>query len=301
MALSACNTTVDDRGRELVQHGTAAFPVACYDDDLGKEPVPWHWHDEWEAAVITQGTALVTAGNEKYVIGPGDGFFINAGVLHGGWDLDLSGCRLHSLVFHPRLVGGSLDSVFYQSYVLALLDSRSPESIFLSHDIPWQQDALRAIARAWQFCADEPRGYEFMVRAALSELVFLVHRNLPALTHRSGSKAIRSAERIKTMLQYIHDNYANEMTVSLIAQSAAISESECLRCFRGTVGTTPIQYVKQYRIQKAAHLLTTTQEHVTDIAAQCGFQDISYFTKSFREQKGCVPTEYRVRQTSGKS
>ena len=44
MALSACNTETDSAGRELTVHGTAAFPIACYHDDLEAAPVPWHWH-----------------------------------------------------------------------------------------------------------------------------------------------------------------------------------------------------------------------------------------------------------------
>lgn len=53
MALSLCRTTVDDSARELMEHGTAAFPIACYHDDLQAEPVPWHWHEElryWSSA-----------------------------------------------------------------------------------------------------------------------------------------------------------------------------------------------------------------------------------------------------------
>ena len=72
-----------------------------------------------------------------------------------------------------------------------------------------------------------------------------------------------------------------------------MSESECLRCFRAMLGTTPIQYVKQLRIQKAAELLLSTGRRVADIAAQCGFQDASYFTRTFREHRGCSPAEYR--------
>ena len=48
MALSLCRTTMDDSARELMEHGTAAFPIACYHDDLQAEPVPWHWHEELE-------------------------------------------------------------------------------------------------------------------------------------------------------------------------------------------------------------------------------------------------------------
>ena len=51
--------------------------------------------------------------------------------------------------------------------------------------------------------------------------------------------------------------------------------------------------MKQYRIQQAARLLAETREKVSEIAERCGFQDMSYFTRAFREEKGCVPTQYR--------
>ena len=55
MALSACNTETDSAGRELTVHGTAAFPIACYHDDLEAAPVPWHWHEELELLIASEG------------------------------------------------------------------------------------------------------------------------------------------------------------------------------------------------------------------------------------------------------
>ena len=75
MALSPCNTTVDQTNRELVEHGTSIFPFACYHDDLSKGEVPWHWHDEWEAVVVSEGVCTIAAGKEKYLIHQGEGFF----------------------------------------------------------------------------------------------------------------------------------------------------------------------------------------------------------------------------------
>ena len=122
MALAECNTTVDKTGRELLAHGTIAFPIACYHDDFRICDVPWHWHEEWEAVFITQGNCLVAAGSQKFRLQAGEGFFIHSGALHGCWDTETSGCRFHSLVFHPRLIGGSLDSIFHQQFVQPLLD-----------------------------------------------------------------------------------------------------------------------------------------------------------------------------------
>ena len=292
MALGICNNPVDSQGKELVEHGTPAFPIACYDDDWSMEMLPWHWHEEWEAAVITEGSAVVAIGNEKRVLHAGEGFFANSSILHSCWNADTGVCRFHSLVFHPRLIGGSPDSVFHRHYVRPLLEHPALESIFLSPDIPWQKAALEALCAAWEQCVLEPEGYEFHVRAALSEMIFLLCRSMP-VPRETDSRSSRNADRIKTMLSFIHDHFNQELTTADIAASASVSESECLRCFRKTIGTTPIQYVKQYRIQQAANLLRTTNARVADIAAECGFQDMSYFTKSFRERMGSVPTQYR--------
>ena len=125
MALSACNTETDSAGRELTVHGTAAFPIACYHDDLEAAPVPWHWHEELELLIASEGGVLAAAAGEKYTLAEGDGLFINAGVLHADWPLAVGRCRLHSVVFHPRLVGGSPDSVFWQKYLQPLLTTSS--------------------------------------------------------------------------------------------------------------------------------------------------------------------------------
>lgn len=293
MALSICNTMVDSRGRELLQHGTAAFPVACYHDDLWENPVPWHWHEEFEAVVISRGSCTVAVGKEKFTLGEGEGFFVNSGVLHGCWNLGDTGCRFHSLVFHPRLVGGSTDSVFFRDYVEPLVQDPVMEGLRLTPEEPWQKAALESIENAWQACQGEPRGYPFLVRENLSRVVLEMRDNLPRQSVLPDARARRDARRMKQMLSFIHNFYGQPMDTAAIAASAAISESECLRCFHTVIGTTPIQYLRSYRLRQAQQLLTGTTAHIADIAVQCGFQDVSYFTKIFRQSLGCTPSEYR--------
>ena len=255
MAISPCSSAVDEKGRELVVHGTVLFPIAIYDDDLLNNPVPWHWHEELEAGYITEGEIEVAVGSEKRILKPGDGFFVNTEVLHGAWASCSSSCRLESIVFHPRLVGGGLDSIFWQKYMEPLLTHPTLKCIVFDSSAPWHQTAIDAIETAWQSCYKEEPGYEFTIRAALSQLIYLLCSNLSATQTAPSPQSLRNAERIKTMLQYIHDHYADEITLTQISKHAMVSESECLRCFQKNIGTSPIQYVKQYRIQKAAALL----------------------------------------------
>lgn len=158
MALSLCRTTVDDSARELMEHGTAAFPIACYHDDLQAEPVPWHWHEELEVLVVSEGMILATAGGEKFRLEKGEGLFINAGVLHGDWPLNAGSCRLHRMVFHPRLVGGNPDSVFWQKYLQPLLTDPSRPCAVLRPTVDWQHEAIEDMERAFRAVVNEIPG-----------------------------------------------------------------------------------------------------------------------------------------------
>lgn len=299
MALSACIPNVDPHGRELVAHGTPLFPVACYADDLEADTVLWHWHEELEVIRVAEGRIAVNAEGGGWTLEAGEGCFITAGALHEARRSGEGPGRLHSLVFHPRLVGGSLESVFWQGYLQPLLSDASSRFVRLSGEVPWQGEALEAVEAAWRACAEEPPGFEFAVREGLSRVVALLMAHRPPAREGPSEKALRDGERIRAMLRYIQEHYGEELTVAAIARSAAVSQSECLRCFKSTIGATPIQYVKQLRIQRAAELLASTGEKIADIGAACGFQEMSYFARTFRALKGRTPSQYRAERAGG--
>lgn len=177
MAVSPCISKADPRGRELVRHGTVLFPAACYHDDLTRDAIPWHWHTELEAGIVTEGAAVVAAGTERLVLERGMGFFITSGVLHTVLTRGGPECRLHSAVFHPRLVGSGADSIFWQNYIQPLLAEDAPKCVLLDGGEPWHSEALRAIAAAWDACAEELPGYDLRMRENLSQLAFLLCRH----------------------------------------------------------------------------------------------------------------------------
>ena len=294
MALSICAPiTTDAKGREMVEHGTALFPVACYHDDLNQSEVLWHWHEELEVFVVEKGTARVSVNSTDYLVEQGEGIFINTGVLHGVWQNGEEPCCLRSIVFHPRFVGGSADSILWQRYLEPLLSDPARPYVSFSNTQEWETNASMAICTAWQLCVSEEDGFEFKVREQLSRIIFLLFQNRPSSEKVPSEKVLRDGARTKAMLQYIQAHYSEEISLSQIAGSAHICESECLRCFRNVIGHSPIQYMKQLRIQKAAELLLCTDWKVSDIGQKCGFQKMSYFSKTFRELKGCTPSVFR--------
>lgn len=278
----------------MTPHGAPLFPLACYYVDLPAASIPWHWHDELEVVVVADGTAVCAAEGKHYTVYEGDGCFFNAGVLHSIWSADGTPCHLLSVVFHPRLVGGSMDSIYWQNYLRPLLADESLKFVRLEMRIPWQKQLLGAVRKTWTGCVAETEGYEFDARSKLSKLIFrLVRRRVVAEDVLPATKSYRDTDRVKRMLQFIQEHYDQELTSEQIAQSAGIGETECLRCFRSVIGTTPIQYLRQFRIERAADLLRATNLRISEIATQCGFQEMSYFSKTFRALKGVSPGAFR--------
>jgi len=297
MNISACPVTTDSQGRELISHGTSQFPIAPYRDNLCTNPVGWHWHDEFELVLITDGAATAAADGRRYVLNTGSGCFINSGALHAlSPSGDVSNCTFRSLVFHPRLVGGTMDSIFWENYIQPILLAHSQKLVTLDPAQPEQAQILDYITSIWDLCNSAPAFYELEVRHQLSLLMALFSGQINGGEGEVSEKDLRDNERIKQMLQFIQEHFAEDLTLGQVADSAMISESEALRCFHSTIETTPIQYLKDYRLQKAAELLASTRSKISDIASQCGFQEMSYFARSFRQRYGSTPSQYRALQ-----
>ena len=94
-------------------------------------------------------------------------------------------------------------------------------------------------------------------------------------------------------LTYIETHYGSEISLDNLAKSGNVSKSECLRCFKTSMQTTPYKYIMEYRLSKAAALLKATDEPIGNIASDVGFRQISHFGKCFREKTGYSPREYR--------
>lgn len=293
MVSPGCKPEISDDGLELTVHGTEEFPVAFYEDDFSIHSLPWHWHDELELFIVVQGSVRFRTSSGQYIINEGEGLFINGGMLHAAWNNGTERCIFHSIVFHPRLIGGHEESVFWHKYLKPMFENDALKTVLLKGASAFHKEILHRIEESWQLGKKKGRGYEFFVRENLSRIIYLLDSQCESVMQSFSDKQLRNANRMKAMLQYIEEHLAENMTIEEIADAAAISVSECLRCFKTTIGVTPIQYVRQVRIQKAAELLRYTCLNVSEVAVRCGFQEMSYFAKIFRQIHGVTPSEFR--------
>ena len=82
--------------------------------------------------------------------------------------------------------------------------------------------------------------------------------------------------RLQIMMQYIHEHYAEEITLEMIAASVSISKSGALHIFQSGIHCSPVAYLIQYRLAQAARQLYTTQKSVASIANETGFTSAGY-------------------------
>ena len=109
---------------------------------------------------------------------------------------------------------------------------------------------------------------------------------------KNQKKEIRSTY-VEKAEKYIETNYSYPVTVEDVAAYVGISRSHLFRSFQTYLGKSPKEYLSEYRIKQACHLLKETDLSVSAIAYSVGFENNLYFSKAFKKQKRVSPSEYR--------
>ncbi|HEX6472694.1 MAG TPA: AraC family transcriptional regulator [Streptosporangiaceae bacterium] len=100
----------------------------------------------------------------------------------------------------------------------------------------------------------------------------------------------RAVERV---IQSIHENYGEQITVDDMARTAMYSKFHFTRIFQRVTGLTPGRFLSAVRLQKAKQLLTSTSWKVTDISQIVGYTSVGTFSSRFASSVGLPPTAYR--------
>ncbi len=280
--------------KELISYENLSMPfissVDCFDDYFMNE---WscHWHNEFEFGIVMKGSVEYTIYNGQcatavQTLNEGDGIFINANSLHSARGIG-KGSKLASCVFPVTF----FRPVPFRSSLL-LFNKPQLSGLPLYKNNEADRGLLSAIKELCGISETET-GYELhcieIVCRICRLLTIRIHdEDLHAPENRSVQE-----QRTRDILSYIHDNYSRALNIGDIAKAVCISRTECFRSFRAVIGKTPAEYLTEYRLSKAAALLSDTDRTVSDICFSCGFNDPSYFSKVFREKSGLTPGIYR--------
>ena len=275
----SCKTQKDERFLEQTRHGEAEFPFRFYKEDVWAfdfHCIDWHWHPEVEFIYAEKGEISCFVGTEQFILPEGCGLFVNSGILHR-YEAARS-VSMPNIVFSPELLGAKSGKV-YQNYIAPVLGSAAPYLLFRP-SVDRHREILQHLLRIFRL--QETQDNEMKTVAALLELWQQVYLHIPLPSGQgSGDKGRRA--QMQVMMQFIHANYHRQIALQEIAQSVHISESSALQLFRRGIHLSPVAYLIQYRLKRAADLLATTNKTVAAVAYESGFSDAGYFCRTFRK------------------
>lgn len=114
-----------------------------------------------------------------------------------------------------------------------------------------------------------------------------------ALTNEQENQKRVYDKDIEQAIKFIHEKYAQPITIDDIISEIHISKYHFIRLFKRAMGVTLYSYLMNYRINVSKTLLRTTTKSITEIALACGFHDPSNFITQFVKRTGQKPTQYR--------
>lgn len=274
---------------------TANFPIFMDILAISKNTAPhWAYSNHFRIGLVMEGTLTLHAGSQTAFVHAGDGFFINTQVRHLFTTATNDPVLLYSVSFHPRIIGGSADSVYWQKYINPLSSNSSyPLQVFHKQETS-DEESLQHILHVLRTLQYRIPGYELLVRNELSFVILDLIGRQSFEQNSISRKQLRNEERIHHMLQYIEQHYAEPISLQDLSSSISISVSECIRCFKDTLMMTPINYIRMFRLIKAEEQILHTNKTISEIAYDCGFPETSYFNKCFKKQYKQTPLQYRL-------
>ena len=289
---------VSDNKEENLPEFEAGFPYICTQARIHEYPsryVPWHWHAAVELFYMEKGQLEYTLPGGKYQIQEGMAGLINSNVLHATKPIQ-EHCeiiqKLH--IFDTSFIAGPAGSRITQKYITPLINSSLFECIMIEPKTEKEKKLLERIKDS--FTLNEAQtGYELILRNYLSQ-IWLDIFELVDLKEKNQPIEGRNRDGLKAMLVYIHEHFAEKITIEEVAQVGFVSVRECYRVFNTGIHCTPMDYLNEYRIRMACHLLMNSGRNITEIAQRCGFGNSSYFTRRFQQKMGCSPSTFRLQQ-----
>lgn len=286
---------LDDRQREKLQGYDPGFPytaIDCRFDGYSGPCVDWHWHATLEINVCVSGVLKTSTQRGEYIVREGDAVLVNANVLHRNEAYEgAPGVRVQTHMFDRSLVAAA--ELPQRRYVAPVVECTLLDALPLFRENAEHRAVLEALDRAFEAASEEKDGYELEICGLLNRAWQGVYAQaLPVIGARQPLPRMETA-RLKQMLGFIREHFAEDISPADIAAAAGVCERECFRCFKQELGTTPLSSLTDFRVRKAAELLRETDRSVTDIASACGFATSSYFGKVFRRRMNLSPLAYR--------
>ena len=280
----------------------SALPVLCHmqqQNGRGAMAFP-HIHSWVEILFCESGEQEITLNNERLTLSAGELLVVSPGVIHAAQALAPGENRYIVISFRPeQLYSAELSAAEFRYLLPITLENHRAQKHFSRQTLQHGQAAWLA-RRIYAEFTQQSFGYDMAVRLYVGELFLWLLR----YWYRQGIsvpyEARDFARQLLPALDYIHDHYADEVSVRTLAQLCGMSYSYFSRLFCRFAGSSAVQYLRHVRLAHARTLLAESSLPVTEIAQRTGFSTSSYFIEQFRHAEGISPHQYRLRLTENR-
>ncbi len=276
--------------KENKPHGTKDDPFSIYHiKNAGRSfQIPVHWHDEFEIIYVKSGSLLVSISGENYIGKSGDVFVVSPGNLH------FMGSQTGTVDYFTFLF--PLKYISFRSN--DILDDKLLEPLNNGHLMisPRVKNTAKELCEQLieiDLAKNDER--ESIITAQIKTktvlLQFILEMWKKGFVTENDTSGRNTVE--KEMVSYIQQNFTGTISLKEFGEQFHLSEKYISRYFKEHFHITISQYVTYLRLKHAKQLLQDTDIPVTEIAMQSGYQNISYFIRSFKKTYEVSPLQYR--------
>ena len=282
----------DNLPYKIIIHTKQGMEADGHLNENGKLVIPHlmnHWHDALELDYIFNGAWQYIVNGAESIVSKEQFILINCGDIHGiNFDFDLEGLDI---------IGFTL--LITEDFIKTLIpDIR--ESFFDNAKASKSPAVGERLLKIYRMYTESPD--EYLPLSLTGECVLLLH-DLCASGAKTGKSAIpinsqKSVERLRGILQFVEDNYTEELLQENVAARFYFSRGYFSRFFKSYTGMTFKEYLTRFRLEKARELLLDTDLNMTEIAMRCGFSDSRRFIISYKKYYEMTPYQCRLAQKS---
>jgi AraC-like DNA-binding protein len=269
---------------ERIRRGVPGFPLGFYNQARKQEGIcitPLHYHNDLEFLLPLTGTVKVLLGGETILVHQGSLCAYHAGVPHAIYS-GSSDTHYLCLVIPKELLLLDPENTMQQQLIEPLYTGTLQLTLITQKD--------RIISLAQEICAlcKDIQKNKYLLTAMLFQLLALYEQK--GLIRQS--KAL-SLSPVHAAISYMEQNLSEHIDLQNIAATVGMSHKYFCTYFKNQSGSTPITYLTTLRIRRACILLKDPTLSVLQVAGDCGFDNVSFFIKRFKEATGQTPGQYR--------
>ena len=267
------------RGENYESHAgiEADFPFIFHPDYLSRQDkFLMHWHENIELLYFTDGRADVLCDSVRLRAEAGSLVVINPYTLHSVEAVS-DRCEYHTLIVDLGFCG----RIGLPVGVLPIQN--------LVHDGAASQIFERLITEE----ATRPSYYKAAFQAGVIELLTRLLRLSEQSDLPESRDSTHQLEMVRGAMSYIARRYAQPIQVEEVARSVGYSKYYFCRIFKEITGRTVVVYINELRCDRARQLICSGECNISESAERCGFHNLSYFTRAYKQFFGILPSAAR--------